>query len=129
VKQRDIHGMRRALRGAGGFMSITLVTVLLGAVLALGGGQDAAKIKKGEGVYTAQKCSTCHQIAGKGNKANPLDGVGKKLSEADIKQWITHPKEAAEKAKSTKKPPMPAKYASLPAADLDALVAYMASLK
>ena len=35
----------------------------------------------------------------------------------------------AAKAKSTKKPPMPDKYGSLPAADLDALVAYMASLK
>jgi hypothetical protein len=33
------------------------------------------------------------------------------------------------KAKSTKKPPMPGKYASLPAADLDALVAYLHSLK
>ncbi len=33
------------------------------------------------------------------------------------------------KTKSTKKPPMPGKYASLPAADLDALVAYMQSLK
>ena len=33
------------------------------------------------------------------------------------------------KTKSTKKPVMPAKYSSLPAADLDALVAYLASLK
>ena len=31
--------------------------------------------------------------------------------------------------KSTKKPPMPNKYSKLPAADLDALVAYMQSLK
>jgi hypothetical protein len=33
------------------------------------------------------------------------------------------------KTKSTKKPPMPNKYSKLPAADLDALVAYMQSLK
>ena len=39
------------------------------------------------------------------------------------------PIEAAAKAKSTKKPPMPAKYGKLPAADIDALVAYMQSLK
>ena len=71
----------------------------------------------------------CHAIGGKGSKANPLDGVGGKLSADDIKQWITHPTEMSAKAKSTKKPPMPAKYASLPAADLDALVAYLASLK
>ena len=89
----------------------------------------AADAKKGAEVYTAQKCQMCHAIAGKGNKSNPLDGVGAKLSADDIKQWITHPKEMTEKAKSTKKPPMPAKYASLPAADLDALVAYLQSLK
>jgi mono/diheme cytochrome c family protein len=85
--------------------------------------------KKGAAVYTAQKCQVCHAVAGKGNKSNPLDGVGAKLSADDIKQWITHPVDAAAKAKSTKKPPMPNKYGSLPAADLDALVAYMQSLK
>ena len=65
----------------------------------------------------------------KGGKSSPLDGVGTKLSAADIKAWIVTPVEAAAKAKSTKKPPMPAKYGKLPAADLDALVAYMVSLK
>ena len=98
------------------------------AALAAGQG-DAAQVKKGHEVYTAQKCSVCHQIAGKGNKANPLDNVGTKLSADDIKQWITHPTDAAAKAKSTKKPPMPAKYGTLPGADVDALVAYMQSLK
>ena len=39
------------------------------------------------------------------------------------------PTDAASKAKSTKKPPMQAKYKSLSAGDLDALVAYMQSLK
>ena len=91
--------------------------------------QDAAQVKKGQEVYTAQKCSVCHSIAGKGNKANPLDGVGTKLTAADIRAWIVTPIEAAAKAKSTKKPPMPAKYGKLAAADLDALVAYMQSLK
>jgi mono/diheme cytochrome c family protein len=71
----------------------------------------------------------CHGIAGKGSKTNPLDGVGAKLSAEDIRQWITNPTEAAAKAKSTKKPPMPNKYGKLPAADIDGLVAYMQSLK
>jgi mono/diheme cytochrome c family protein len=92
-------------------------------------GQDAALVKKGQDVYTAQKCQMCHAIAGKGGKASPLDGVGAKLKAEEIREWITHPKEAAAKAKSTKKPAMPAKYASLPAADIDAMVAYMQSLK
>src|SRR5262245_27480658 len=109
----------------------TLLTIgfTLGCAMAAAAGQDAALVKKGQDVYTAQKCSVCHSIAGKGGKAGALDGVGAKLSADDIRQWITHPKDAATKAKSTKKPPMPAKYASLPAADIDAMVAYMQSLK
>ena len=89
----------------------------------------AGRAKEGQEVYTAQKCSVCHAIAGKGGKANPLDGVGGKLSADEIRAWIVTPTEAAAKAKSTKKPPMPAKYGKLPAADLDGLVAYMQSLK
>jgi mono/diheme cytochrome c family protein len=87
------------------------------------------EVKRGQEVYSAQKCQMCHAISGKGNKQNPLDGVGTKLTAADIRLWITHPADMTAKAKSTKKPPMPAKYGGLPAADLDALVAYLASLK
>jgi mono/diheme cytochrome c family protein len=106
----------------------TLFTIVLTLGIATAAAaQDA--VKKGMDVYTAQKCQLCHAVAGKGSKTNPLDGVGAKLSADDIKQWVTHPVEAAAKAKSTKKPPMPAKYATLPAADLDALVAYLQSLK
>jgi mono/diheme cytochrome c family protein len=89
-------------------------------------GQDAAK---GEQVYNAQKCQVCHSIAGKGGKTSPLDGVGAKLSASDIRLWITQPAKMTAQTKSTKKPPMPAKWSSLPAAELDALVAYMLSLK
>ena len=105
------------------------VTVALGVLLApslAAAGQDA---KRGEQVYTAQKCQGCHNIAGKGYKANTLDGVGKKLSAADIKAWIMTPKEMATKTKATGKPPMPDRYAKLPAADVDALVAYLQTLK
>ena len=114
-------------------IAVTKRTFILAAAavfgLAAGARADEAQIKRGQEVYAAQKCQMCHAIAGKGNKSNPLDGVGAKLSADDIKQWITHPAEATAKAKSTKKPPMPAKYGSLPAADVDALVAYMQSLK
>jgi mono/diheme cytochrome c family protein len=107
-----------------------VLTLVMGAAAPIAAAtQDDAQVKKGEEVYTAQKCSVCHAVAGKGNKQNPLDGVGGKLSADDIKQWITHPSEAAAKAKSTKKPPMPNKYDKLPAADVDALVAYLQSLK
>ena len=115
-------------------------SVLLAMVFVVGAGttalkaaaqDDAAKVKKGQEVYTAQKCSVCHQIAGKGNAANKLDGVGKKLTADQIKTWITDPVKAAADATppSTKKPPMPAKYKTLKADEVDALVAYMQSLK
>jgi mono/diheme cytochrome c family protein len=89
---------------------------------------DEAKIKRGMEVYAEQKCSLCHSIADKGNKKGPLDGVGSKLSEADIKEWIVNPKGMTEKTKATRKPPMKA-YPNLPAADLEALVEYLDSLK
>jgi mono/diheme cytochrome c family protein len=92
------------------------------------GAQDAALIKKGEEVYNAQKCAVCHSIGGKGAKANPLDGVGAKLSADDIRAWITDPVAMTKKTNSQKKPPMP-KNAKLTPADVDALVAYMQSLK
>jgi hypothetical protein len=60
---------------------------------------------------------------------NPLDGIGAKLSAAEIRQWIVDPAGMTAKTKSTAKPPMPARWAKLPAAELDALVAYMQSLK
>lgn len=113
-----------------GILSATAFALTVGlAAPFAAAAQDAALIKKGEQVYAAQKCATCHSIAGKGKKTNPLDGVGGKLSADEIKQWILDPKGMAAKAKSTKKPPMAAKYNGLPAADVDALVAYMASLK
>jgi len=86
-------------------------------------------VKKGQEVYAAQKCQTCHSIAGKGGKQSPLDGVGKKLSADEIRQWIVAPTEMTKKSGSTKKPPMPNRYSKLPAADIDAMVAYLASLK
>ena len=87
--------------------------------------QDA---KRGAEVYAAQKCQICHSIAGQGSKTSPLDGVGKKPAD-EIRQWIVSPTEMAKKTASTKKPPMPDRYAKLPPADIDALVAYMQSLK
>ncbi len=82
----------------------------------------AADATHGKEVYTAQKCQMCHAIAGVGNKKNPLDGVGAKLTPDKIKSWITEPK------KMDPKTTMPAK-ASIPAKDLDDLVEYLSSLK
>lgn len=97
--------------------------IAVGSVLAQG-----ASVERGQKVYQDQKCALCHSIGGKGNQKGPLDGIGSKLSAAEIRQWLVDPKTMAEKTKATRKPPMKA-YAGLPAADLDALVAYLQTLK
>lgn len=109
-----------------------VVTVIAGMVLASGltlsaAPQDAAKVAAGKKAYEANKCSTCHKIAGVG-KMSELDGVGSKLSAAEIKQWLVDPK--AMEAKLPTKPKISMKnYKALPAEEIDALVAYMLSLK
>ena len=83
---------------------------------------------QGPQVFEAQKCSLCHSVAGKGNAKGPLDGVGAKYSAAELKLWITNAAEMAKKHNAVRKPPMKS-YASLAAADVDALVAYLQTLK
>lgn len=90
--------------------------------------QNQAQVDRGQKVFAAQKCSICHSVAGQGNKKGPLEEVGAKLSADDIRQWITNAPAMAAKAKAERKPPMKA-YASLAQDDLDALVAYIQSLK
>jgi mono/diheme cytochrome c family protein len=107
-------------------MRITVITLMLSAgVVATAAAQDL--VAKGEAVYAAQKCALCHSIGDKGNKKGPLDGVGTKLSAADISLWMTDAKAMTAKTKSTRKPEM--KSYTLPKDELDALVAYLVSLK
>lgn len=85
-------------------------------------------IERGQKVYAAQKCAICHAIEGKGNQKGVLDGVGSRLSADDIRRWITHAPEMTVKTKAARKPEMKA-YATLSKEDLDAMVAYLQSLK
>ena len=57
------------------------------------------------------------------------DQLVEKLKAEDIKEWIVDPDAAAKKHSSTKKPAMPKTFAKLPPADVDALVAYLQTLK
>jgi hypothetical protein len=70
----------------------------------------------------------CHSIAGKGNAKGPLDGVGSKYTADEIREWLVNPTEMAKKHNATRKP-MKKSYSSLPKEEIDALVAYMSSLK
>jgi mono/diheme cytochrome c family protein len=108
--------------------SLVGIAALCLFVIAMGGRASAAAPGDGAKVYAAQKCGMCHSIAGKGNAKGPLDDVGRRLTADEIRQWLTSPKEMAAKHQSTRKPPMKS-FASLPSADLDALVSYLQTLK
>jgi mono/diheme cytochrome c family protein len=90
--------------------------------------QDQKQLERGTKVYTDQKCSVCHAIGGRGSAKGALDDVGSRLSAAETRQWIIDPADMTKRTKAERKPVMRA-YASLPKDDVDALVAYMLSLK
>ena len=94
-----------------------------------GGGNLAAA---GRRVYEARKCATCHMVAGEGNIRFNLDRVATRLSESDLRRWLTDTS-AMERAL----PKQPAVRMSewlqanrkISDADRNALVAYLSSLK
>ena len=106
-------------------MRSALLTVTM--CVGLGASAAAQDTKKGEQLFADQKCSLCHSVADKGNKKGPLDGVATKLKAAEIREWITDAKGMTAKTKAARKPEM--KAYSLPKEDVDALVAYLATLK
>jgi mono/diheme cytochrome c family protein len=90
--------------------------------------KDTTNVERGQAVFGEQKCALCHSVGGKGNPKGSLDDVGSKLTADDMRQWLVSPKEMGEKSKATRKPPMKS-FAALPKADIDALVAYLQTLK
>ena len=62
-----------------------------------------------------------------GHDLEALPGIGKKLSADEIRQWITDAKAMTAKTHATRKPEM--KQYTLPKDDVDALVAYLSTLK
>ncbi len=109
----------------------TIVGVVVLSVATVAAAQDAAKVAAGKKLYADQKCATCHQVAGQGNKMFPLDTVGTKLKPEEIKMWLTDT--ASMEAKLPKKPAISMaswlKTHKLSDADVEALVAYLQTLK
>jgi len=101
--------------------------IVAGILLASVAGLSAADAKKGEQLYGEQKCALCHSIGDKGNKKGPLEGVASKYSADDLRQWIVDAKGMTAKTKAIRKPEM--KNYTLGKDDVDALVAYMQTLK
>lgn len=111
-----------------GFIALAAVTLMTTAAAQAA---DPA-VEKGKTVYEAAtpKCKTCHSVGGVGNPKGALEGTASKLKADEIKAWLRTPKEMTEKTKATRKPLMPP-YGpdKISDADLDALTAYLLSLK
>jgi mono/diheme cytochrome c family protein len=90
--------------------------------------QTPAQVERGTKVYGEQKCSMCHSIAGKGNPKGVMNDVGARLSAAELREWLVDP-DAMRKKKNAERRPLMKSYSTLPKEDLDALVAYLQTLK
>ena len=105
-----------------------LLLFLLSVLIPTTADAQTEAVDHGLKVYASSKCSMCHSVAGKGNAKGILDNVGAKLSAEEIRQWLVDPEAMRVKTKAERKPLMKS-YASLNKADLDALVAYLQTLK
>jgi mono/diheme cytochrome c family protein len=115
-------------RNSGGSMMFRVMTgVTLFVALAAASAAQDAKAAQGEKLFADQKCTLCHSVGDKGNKKGALDGVATKLKADEIREWIVDAKGMTAKTKAARKPEMKA-YA-LPKDDVDALVAYLSTLK
>jgi mono/diheme cytochrome c family protein len=109
-------------------LTVTLAVAFAPGIASGQNAEDATLVARGMAVYQAQKCMVCHAIDGKGNAKGPLDSVGSRLSAEEIRAWMVDPADMTAKTKAERKPVMRS-YPKLPVEDLDALVAYLVSLK
>lgn len=110
---------------------LTLVIGLVAFVAVPVAAQDAKLVQAGKRLYESKECAKCHLIAGKGNKISPLDGVASKHSAAEMKKWLTATAEMEAALDHKPKVKMSSKVGlmKLTDADVDALVAYLMTLK
>lgn len=77
---------------------------------------------KGEQVFK-EKCTMCHVVKGKGGAIGPeLTKVGSRMKDKDIRAQLENPK------KLNPSSSMPS-FKTLPAADMDALIGFLKTLK
>jgi hypothetical protein len=89
-------------------------------------GLPAERAAAGRAAFERLRCAMCHSIAGRGNPANPLDGVGARLDADELRAWTLGTGPAADEL-----PEMIAEMKAGAAADpaLDALLDLLGSLR
>lgn len=111
------------------FVGIAIGLIVLSGVAAAQT-PDPKQVAAGKELFTTLKCGTCHRAEGKGPAKLTLDGIGPKMPAAQIRAWIATPAEM--EAKLPKPPTVKMSTMmkkKLGDADVDALVAYVLSLK
>lgn len=83
---------------------------------------------RGRAVFLAEGCAGCHAVAGQGNPRNPLDGVGRRRTAAELRAWTVGAEALADSL-----PPSVLRtkqaYQRMEPADLAALLGYLGSLR
>jgi mono/diheme cytochrome c family protein len=120
LESLEDHAMIRRVSG--------LAVVTMWCVAAVPAVAQDARVERGQKLYVSEKCGVCHSIAGKGNVRGALDDVGTRLTAEELRLWLVAAEEMTAKTKSTRKPLMRS-YPKLAKDDVDALVAYMQTLK
>lgn len=93
---------------------------------------QASTAESGARLYASRKCDRCHMIGGKGNSRFPLDSVAAKLSVDDLRRWLTDTAEmeaALPKQPAVRMSEWLRSSRKMTAADIDAIVAYLSTLK
>lgn len=107
------------------FRRLTMVLLMTLSVTRPAAAQDL--VDKGRRLFTDQHCTLCHSVHGRGNVKGAMDGAGSVLTADEIRAWLTDTQGMIAKTKPTRKPDM--KQYTLAKDDVDALVAYVLSLK
>jgi mono/diheme cytochrome c family protein len=106
------------------FVAMVALTFAPGVTVAA---QDAKQVAAGKKVYDTYNCKKCHKIGDVGSKVSPLDGVASKLTADDIHKWLVSPDEMTAKLK--KKPKVKMKTQDYKPGEVEALMAYLSTLK
>lgn len=89
---------------------------------------DPALVARGRTVFEERACTRCHAAEGRGNPRLPLDGVGSRRTATELRAFVTGAGVAREQLTRSA---LRAKeeFANLPSTELDALTAYLATLR
>lgn len=84
-------------------------------------------VHPGYSVFVAQRCTSCHSVAGEGSPRYPLDGVGARLDRDAIVKWTIGAPELEDvlPANAFRRKQQ---YGGLPETELEALVSWLETL-